>query len=87
MNKLSSILLLALVTFSAKADIEAGAEASLIIGGILEGALEAEMTNLNTCIFDAEKFALDIYNAVLDFEEETYEGVSKGIMEIGVAVT
>ena len=47
MNKFASILLVALVTFTARADIDPGAEAGLIIGGILQGALKAEMVNLN----------------------------------------
>ena len=86
MNKLS-ILLVALVTFSSvKADINPWAEAGLIVGGIVQGALKAEMPNLNTCVWDAEKFSYDIYQAVLAFEQKTFDGVALGIRDIGLAV-
>ena len=86
MNKFTLLLTLSVLFLSARADIDPGAKAGLIIGGILKGALDAEMVNLDMCIYDAEKFALDIYHAVLDFEKKSFDGVAQGIKKIGIAV-
>lgn len=86
MNKFCAILSLTLLLCSVQAEIEPSAEAGLIIAGILQGALHADMVNLDYCLYDAKLFSFNIYSAVLDFKKETFDGVALGIKEIGLAI-
>ena len=56
------------------------------VEGLLLGVTEQEFSDLVDCIEDAEKVGLTIVKAAGDFKEENYDGVKKGLAEIGKAV-
>lgn len=55
--------------------------------GLLQGALQEEgFGDIVSCFSDAETIGEDIYEAVKDFENKTYEGTMSGVEEMGIAV-
>merc|ERR1712004_104108 len=54
--------------------------------GLLEGAIEAEVPDVMTCIKDAETVVSQVETAYNDFKKEDFDGVKAGIMEIGTIV-
>ena len=54
-----------------------------ILSGILLGALEEEVSNVDVCIKDQKKMISELEEAVNDFKLETFKGVKSGIKEIG----
>ena len=54
--------------------------------GLLEGAIEAEVPDVMTCIHDAETVVSQVETAYNDFKQEDFNGVKNGIMEVGTIV-
>ena len=55
--------------------------------GLLEGAAEAEVPDVMTCIHDGETLISEIETTYADFKKETFDGVKAGIEMIGTIVT
>ena len=55
--------------------------------GLLEGAVEAEVPDVMSCIQDAETLVSEVEETYADFKKETFDGVKAGIEEIGTIVT
>ena len=54
-----------------------------VVTGILRGALDLSVPSVETCISDVENIASEVQEAVADFREESFTGVSNGIKKIG----
>ena len=54
--------------------------------GLLLGAIEAELSDVMSCVHDAENVVTDVETAYTDFKKETFSGVKDGIIEIGTVV-
>lgn len=62
-------------------------EVGLFTEGLVAGALKQEgLGDVVQCFKDAESIGEDLYQAVKDFEEKSFDGTKAGIAEIGAAV-